>query len=52
MQKLIVNFRKNFLAPSLSTFQAYDNPLILKKGKMQYIYDFNNKKYNEIRAIL
>ena len=48
MQKLIVNFRKNFLAPSLSTFQAYDNPLILKKGKMQYIWDFNNKKYIDL----
>ena len=48
MQRIITNLRKNFLAPSLSTFQAYDKPLILKKGHMQYMWDIDDNQYIDL----
>ena len=41
----IIKLRKQFLAPSLQTFEAYDDPFIISKGKMQHIWDENGKKY-------
>lgn len=34
----IVNLRQKYLSPSLSTFEAYDSPLILEKANMQYMW--------------
>ena len=45
---IVSQLRSKFLAPSLKTFQAYDKPLILTKGKMQYMWDNNNKKYIDL----
>lgn len=44
----VVNYRNKYLSPSLATFQAYDDPLILKKGYMQHVWDNNNNKYVDL----
>lgn len=48
LYKNVVNYRKKYLSPSLATFEAYDTPLVLKRGKMQYIWDINNNKYLDL----
>lgn len=37
--------RTRFLSPSLKTFQAYEQPLILVRGEGQYLWDESGKKY-------
>ena len=44
----IVNYRKKYLSPSLTTFEAYDTPLVLQRGDMQYIWDCNDNKYIDL----
>ena len=44
----VVGHRKKFLSPSLTTFEAYDTPLVLKRGEMQYIWDSNDNKYIDL----
>ena len=48
----VVNYRNKYLSPSLATFQAYDDPLILKKGYMQHVWDHNNNKYVVCSGVL
>lgn len=43
-----VAMRDKYLSPSLATFQAYDTPLILEKGEMQYVWDSEGKKYIDL----
>ena len=40
--------RDKYLSPSLRTFQAYDTPLVLKKGEMQYVWDSEDNKYVDL----
>jgi len=44
----IVNLRHKYQSPSLRTFEAYDTPLVLTKGKMQYMWDSNDNKYIDL----
>jgi len=44
----IVSHRKKYLSPSLTTFEAYDKPVVLKKGEMQYIWDSDDNKYIDL----
>ncbi len=46
--KDIVNLRERYLAPSLRTFQAYDIPLALERGEMQYIWDTHGRKHIDL----
>jgi alanine-glyoxylate transaminase/(R)-3-amino-2-methylpropionate-pyruvate transaminase len=41
----IVYNRHKYLSPVLKTFEAYDLPFIIDKGKMQYIWDIEGNKY-------
>jgi len=42
--------RREYLSPSLATFQAYERPLMLKRGSMQYLYDEQGKEYLDLIA--
>lgn len=46
----IVYNRHKYLTPSLNTFQAYEKPLILKRGSMQYVWDYKDNKYIDMVA--
>lgn len=41
----IVYNRQKYLSPVLKTFEAYELPFIIDKGKMQYIWDIEGNKY-------
>ena len=41
----IIDMRKKYLSPALTTFEAYDQPMVLTKGERQYLYDEENTKY-------
>jgi len=45
-----LNRRHRYLSPSLRTFAAYNSPVILKKGTMQYVFDETGKKYLDCLA--
>ena len=40
--------RHKYSSPVYNTFQAYDKPLILTKGKMQYVWDNEDNKYLDL----
>jgi len=40
--------RARYLSPSLATFQAYERPLLLKRGSMQYLWDDEDNKYVDL----
>lgn len=42
--------RHSFMSPSLRTFVAFQKPIILKKGNMQYVWDEKGKKYLDCLA--
>jgi alanine-glyoxylate transaminase / (R)-3-amino-2-methylpropionate-pyruvate transaminase len=42
--------RAKFLSPSLRTFTAFEKPIILKRGQMQYVWDESGKKYLDCLA--
>jgi len=44
----IVSLRKKYISPSVDTFQAFNKPLILKKGYMQYVWDYEDNKYIDL----
>ena len=44
----IIGNRQKYASPSLSTFEAYDKPLILKKGDKQYLWDIDDNKYIDL----
>lgn len=43
-----VNLRHQYLSPSLSTFQAYDEPLVLERGKGTHLWDSKGNKYIDL----
>ena len=44
----IVENRHKYASPSLSTFEAYEKPLVLKKGDRQYLWDIDDNKYIDL----
>jgi alanine-glyoxylate transaminase/(R)-3-amino-2-methylpropionate-pyruvate transaminase len=46
----IVQLRYEHMSPSLRTFQAYANPVVLKKGQGQYLWDVDDKKYVDLMS--
>jgi alanine-glyoxylate transaminase / (R)-3-amino-2-methylpropionate-pyruvate transaminase len=44
------NRRLKFLSPSLRTFTAFETPIVLKRGQMQYVWDEGGKKYLDCLA--
>jgi len=42
--------RQQFLTPSLRTFTAFEKPIVLKRGQMQYVWDETGKKYLDCLA--
>lgn len=44
----VVQLRRKYLSPSLLTFEAYDKPLVLVKGEMQYMWDSEGNKYIDL----
>jgi alanine-glyoxylate transaminase / (R)-3-amino-2-methylpropionate-pyruvate transaminase len=42
--------RSKFLSPSLRTFTAFETPILLKRGQMQYVWDERGKKYLDCLA--
>ena len=46
----IVGKRNAFLSPSLTTFQAYSKPLVLTRGRGQYLWDVHDRRYIDLLA--
>ena len=46
----ILGKRHQFMSPSLRTFVAFQKPVVLKKGEMQYVWDEKGKKYLDCLA--
>ena len=44
----IINYRKKYLSPSLTTFEAYDEPMVIDRGNKQYLYDIDGNKYIDL----
>ena len=44
----IVNLRNKYLSPSLQTFQAYDVPVVLKRGHKCNLWDIHDNKYIDL----
>ena len=44
----IVGLRRKYLSPSLRTFEAYDKPVVLEKGSMQYMWDSEGNKFIDL----
>lgn len=44
----IIALRNKYLSPSLKTFEAYDDPLILTRGDMQYVWDSEGNGYIDL----
>lgn len=42
--------RHKFMSPSLRTFVAFQKPVILKRGEMQYVWDEKGRKYLDCLA--
>jgi len=42
--------RNRFMSPSLGTFVAFQTPIILKRGYMQYVWDEKGKQYLDCLA--
>ena len=43
-----IHFRDKYLTPSLQTFQAYAEPLVLERGEKQYVWDNQGNKYIDL----
>ena len=48
LKRDIIYNRKKFLSPSLATFEAYDEPMIVDRGKKQYLFDIDGNKYVDL----
>ena len=46
----VVQKGKTFTSPSVKSFEAYAQPLVLKKGDGCYLWDVNDKKYVDLMA--
>ncbi|SDO36534.1 aspartate aminotransferase family protein [Desulforhopalus singaporensis] len=42
--------RHRYMSPSLGTFTAFSKPVVLKRARMQYVYDENDRKYLDCLA--
>jgi alanine-glyoxylate transaminase / (R)-3-amino-2-methylpropionate-pyruvate transaminase len=42
--------RERYLSPALRTFIAYEKPLLIQRGEMQYLYDQRGKRYLDCLA--
>lgn len=42
--------RQKYLSPSLRTFTAFEQPIVLKRGQMQYVWDESGKRYLDCLA--
>lgn len=45
MKRTILHLRQKYLSPSLDTFRTFDEPLVLKRSSMQYLFDTSDNKY-------
>ena len=41
----VMRRRAAFMSPSLKTFEAFSDPIVLKRGDRQYLWDYSGKKY-------
>ena len=48
MKNTIINNRKKYLSPSLTTFEAYDEPMVVDRGNKQYLYDIDGREYIDL----
>eukprot|EP00053_Salpingoeca_punica_P010060 m.90558 g.90558 ORF g.90558 m.90558 type:complete len:468 (-) comp15267_c0_seq1:548-1951(-) len=46
--KETVDIRRKYMSPSLLTFEAYDVPVVLERGQMQYMWDSEGNKYIDL----
>jgi len=46
----VLDRRQRYMSPSLRTFVAFNKPVVLKKGEMQYVYDDTGRKYLDCLA--
>ena len=46
----VLDRRQRYLSPSLRTFVAFNKPVVLKKGSMQYVFDDTGRKYLDCLA--
>jgi alanine-glyoxylate transaminase/(R)-3-amino-2-methylpropionate-pyruvate transaminase len=46
----VVQKGKTFTSPSVKSFEAYAQPLVLKRGDGPYLWDVNDKKYVDLMA--
>lgn len=44
----VVENRQKYMSPSFKTIEAYDRPLVLKKGSMEYVWDSEDNKYIDL----
>jgi alanine-glyoxylate transaminase/(R)-3-amino-2-methylpropionate-pyruvate transaminase len=42
--------RRRFLSPALATFVAYDEPVVLRRGRGQYVWDNEERQYLDCMA--
>jgi alanine-glyoxylate transaminase/(R)-3-amino-2-methylpropionate-pyruvate transaminase len=42
--------RERYLSPSLATFTAFERPLLLARGELQYVWDADGKRYLDCLA--
>jgi alanine-glyoxylate transaminase / (R)-3-amino-2-methylpropionate-pyruvate transaminase len=46
----IAERRRRFLSPSLATFIAYDEPIVWRRGRGQYVWDNDERQYLDCMA--
>ena len=44
----VINNRRQYLSPSLQTFEAFEEPFVIDKGEMQYVWDIDGNKYIDL----
>ena len=44
----VLDRRQRYLSPSLRTFVAFNKPVVLKKGSMQYVFDDTREKVSRL----
>lgn len=44
----IIYNRTKYMSPSLKTFEAFDDPMVLDRGDKQYLYDIDGKEYIDL----
>lgn len=49
-QASIIEKGKKYTSPSVKSFQAYEEPIVLDKGDGPYLWDVNGKKYVDLMA--